>query len=98
MGSWKPRSLPFRQWVLGISGEREEHEDGEILVCMETNEQPLGHAQGSWGVEEAVAKGSWEDGLGQGDLKLMQLHFEKQKPKKTAKTTRNKNLYYQGFV
>lgn len=81
VGSWKLRSLPSRQWVIGISGEREEHEDRKLMVYTETSEQPLGHAQGSWGVGEAAAKRSWEDGLG-GNLKWMQLHFEKTKNKK----------------
>lgn len=49
MGSWE-LSLPSRQWVMGISGEREEHEDGKLMVSTETSQQPLGHAQGSWGV------------------------------------------------
>lgn len=41
------RRLPSGYWVMGISGEREEHKDGKLMVYMETREQPLGHAQGS---------------------------------------------------
>lgn len=71
---------------MGISGEREEHEDGKLMVYTETSQQPLGHAQGSWGVGEAAAKRSWEDGLGGGNLKWMSCILKNKKQPKQQET------------